>query len=370
MRRTRRGFTLIELLVVIAIIAVLIALLLPAVQAAREAARRAQCVNNLKQSGLALANYESAIGSYPIGVTLNTNTPPCSFPPSLLAGCQSTPWFIQMLSFLEQGTLGNSFNFSLGSAGPNVLGIIVNSTVTATRMATFQCPSDNTQVFSLTAALAAAGGGVTLPAGAPSFLTKGNYGVHWGNTVYAQGAAAAPAGQYGQYGIYFQASAFGVTADLTGPRTVKVSSVSDGLSNTIFASEILQGVSDDSRGTVWLDDAGAGSFETRFTPNGNQDLFTIAGVYGTPAPGTYATANNVDNIALFCDSQPAQQLPCTNVGINEGQAYAGSRSRHPGGVNSLFGDGSVHFIKNSINPKTWIGLGTIQAGEVLSSDSY
>jgi prepilin-type processing-associated H-X9-DG protein len=81
-------------------------------------------------------------------------------------------------------------------------------------------------------------------------------------------------------------------------------------------------------------------------------------------------ANNVDNIAIFCDSPPAQQLGCTNVGVNEGQAYAGSRSRHPGGVNSLFGDGSVHFMKNSIGPTIWIALGTIQAGEVISSDSY
>ena len=71
----------------------------------------------------------------------------------------------------------------------------------------------------------------------------------------------------------------------------------------------------------------------------------------------------------LCDSQPGQQLGCNNQG-NEGANSAGSRSRHPGGVNSLFGDGSVHFIKNAINPYTWVILGSINGGEVISSDQY
>src|SRR6476619_7255216 len=116
-RSVRRGFTLIELLVVIAIIAVLIALLLPAVQAAREAARRAQCVNNLKQIGIAIHNYNSANGSLPSSKILQINSGSCS-DPAFTGGCQSTPWFILMLPYIEQSGLSNAFNSSIGMEGP------------------------------------------------------------------------------------------------------------------------------------------------------------------------------------------------------------------------------------------------------------
>ena len=100
-------------------------------------------------------------------------------------------------------------------------------------------------------------------------------------------------------------------------------------------------------------------------------------------PGANTGYNNADNVpggitsagtspatpGGLCDSQPVQQLACNNNG-NEGYSFVGVRSRHPGGVNSLFGDGSVRFIKNSINPQTWVALGTIQGGEVISSDQY
>ena len=115
LRRRRPAFTLIELLVVISIIAVLIALLLPAVQAAREAARRAQCVNNLKQIGLALFNYENSIGAFPPGYIDYQNNP--IYTPDLDMG-PGWGWAAMLLPFLEQQPLYNSINFSLGISKP------------------------------------------------------------------------------------------------------------------------------------------------------------------------------------------------------------------------------------------------------------
>ena len=156
MSRRRRGFTLIELLVVIAIIAVLIALLLPAVQAAREAARRIQCTNNLKQLGLAFANYESTNNCYPSSDVFGTSNGLCGgF--GFGNGCQNTPWFVLMLPYIEQGPLYNAFNASIGVEGRSVPGYLVNSTVETTTIASFQCPSDNHQKFSIAVLAALAG---------------------------------------------------------------------------------------------------------------------------------------------------------------------------------------------------------------------
>src|SRR5271170_6193509 len=173
-RRSRSGgFTLIELLVVIAIIAVLIALLLPAVQAAREAARRIQCTNNLKQLGLAMANYESSNNCYPSADIFGTNNGLCSgF--GFGNGCQNTPWFVLMLPYIEQSSLYSAFNASIGVEGVNFLGYLANSTVETTTIASFQCPSDNQQKFSIAVLASLAG-----LSGPNWFISKGNYGVNW-----------------------------------------------------------------------------------------------------------------------------------------------------------------------------------------------
>ena len=119
---------------------------------------------------------------------------------------------------------------------------------------------------------------------------------------------------------------------------------------------------------------------TRLAPNGNVDYWA-GSPYIDPAGG-----DTMDNLPCYggsqpgqspanlangdlCDSQPAQNLPCFSQG-KEGGSFAASRSRHPSGVNSLLADGSVRFVKNSINLRTWVGLGSMASGEVISSDSY
>jgi prepilin-type processing-associated H-X9-DG protein len=356
---------------VIAIIAVLIALLLPAVQAAREAARRIQCTNNLKQLGLSLHNYESANNSFPSASIFGLNGL-CSGP-GFGNGCQNTPWFVLMLPYIEQGALFNAFNASIGVEGPAFMGYFANSTVEITRIASFQCPSDNVQTFSI--AIIGGLAGFT----ANWQVSKGNYGVNWGNADYGQGAA----GGYFTRALYLQ-SPFGISANATGPQLVRISSVTDGLSNSQFVSEILQGATDDLRGTMWADNPGAGSYMTRFTPNGYIDYVPLLQPWASAIPASSLVGDNMDNLPTFlgsrpgssppnpgslCDSMPVQQLACFDQG-SQGGEFTGTRSRHPGGVNTLFGDGSVHFMKNSISATTWIQLGSISAGEVISSDQY
>ena len=374
MSQRRRGFTLIELLVVIAIIAVLIALLLPAVQAAREAARRAQCTNNLKQLGLGIANYESANNCLPSGLIFGVGVPPCNAPGGG-SGCQNTPWFVLMLPYIEQAPLYASFNASIGVNGPSLLGYIVNSTVCATRIASFQCPSDESQVFSFTAVVA---NQFPLPP-FPWSMTKGNYGINWGNCDYGQGLL----GSYFSRNLFLQ-SPFGLDPSGTGPIVIRVGSFTDGTSNTHVASEILQGAPDDIRGTVWVDNPGAGSYMTRFTPNGYQDYVPLFQPWASAVSPSSLVFNNADNLPglrgssfgssppnpeSMCDSQSARGLRCNDQAQQWG-TFSGARSRHPAGVNTLFGDGSVHFIKNAISPMTWVQLGSINGGEVISSDQY
>jgi len=378
MSERRSGFTLIELLVVIAIIAVLIALLLPAVQSAREAARRAQCTNNLKQLGLGIANYESANNCLPSGSIFGVGKPPCTSP-GFGNGCQNTPWFILMLPFIEQGPLYNAFNASIGTEGTMApgypAGFTINSTVSLSQIPSFQCPSDIPQTFSYQAAAA---NSAPLPP-FPWQPSKGNYGINWGNTNYGQGVFDTNFPR----NIFLQ-SPFGVSPSATGPMTIRIASITDGTSNTHVAAELLQGAPDDIRGTIWVGNPGAGTYMTRFTPNGYQDYIPIFPAYANAVSATSLAYDNADNLPTWggsgygtspptpgslCDSQSVMGLRCNNQGT-EGMEFTGTRSRHPGGVNALFGDGSVHFIKNSISPLTWVQLGSISGGEVVSADSY
>lgn len=334
-----RGFTLIELLVVIAIIAVLISLLLPAIQQAREAARRSQCRNNLKQFGLALANYEDALGSLPIGrVTANPNGP-------IFSGTQDTPWLCLLLPFVDKGSLGDQFNFSIGAVGTvtgaapyAVTGINANHTVMTTTVGLFQCPSDLDRPFQINPAY--------LPPTAGLRFSRCNYAANWGNTNWGQTTSNLTGALDGIVAV--KPGAFGHTA-------VRSRQVIDGLSKTAFLSEVIKGGLNDLRGFGWSPLPGGGMYMSRYTPNGSADFFTGTG--GATGPG-----DNMPNApGLFCTHEPPL-VPCYS-GNDDRRSFAGARSRHGGGVHVVLGDGGVTFVTDSVDHKLWVALHTIANGE-------
>jgi prepilin-type N-terminal cleavage/methylation domain-containing protein/prepilin-type processing-associated H-X9-DG protein len=339
----RRAFTLIELLVVITILAVLIALILPAVQAAREASRRAQCINNLKQLGLALQNYEAMAGVIVPGrISLSrTVFDSPGQPGTPLGGGQDTPWLPLLLPYLEQQPLANRFNFSLGSYGTGNDGFFANTTVTATKLAVLQCPSDRNLTFQYPAGYL--GGKLSGPV-----LTRGNYAANWGNNLYGQlkGISSDPRADY-------LPSPFGFRGD------IPFAAVTDGLSQSVFFAEVLQGSASDIRGLIWSSLPGTSNYISGLAPNGTRHIYGLS-VEGDVLPD-----------ASLCVDEPGQKLPCTGdpAGVSF-RDFAGARSRHGGGVNVAFGDGSARLIRDTVDPRIWVALHSISAGELVGAGSF
>ncbi len=235
MRVRRLGFTLVELLVVIAIIGILVGLLLPAVQAAREAARRMQCSNNLKQIGLAMHNYESAYKRFIGGVGP--------------FGCCWGTWQVGILPYIEQSALyGNYVNYGgADHTGPRY-GATQNRIVVSQRLPTLTCPSDTPNA----------------PIGGTPPITNHNYAVNYGNTSFLQNTLNP--GTPNQ--VVFLGAPFSMYTGSTGDdgpvnaaqaatwtriygRPMPMASITDGTSNTLMASEVLQGRGTDLRGFSW-----------------------------------------------------------------------------------------------------------------------
>jgi prepilin-type N-terminal cleavage/methylation domain-containing protein/prepilin-type processing-associated H-X9-DG protein len=317
-RRRTRGFTLIELLVVIAIIAVLIALLLPAVQSARAAARRIQCTNNLKQFGLAMHNFHESRGTFPPGATSS---------PRL-------PWSFWVLSFLEQQVMNNALNINANFYDP------VQQTVCQSTISNYLCPSD---------------------VGNPTYYLskfpqrhKGNYVVNWGNANYNQGAPNPQTGPAGTVTVF--RGPFRVNSPTNGPTPFSVADVIDGTSGTMMMSELIATVnssstSSDIRGDIWSDSVCGSMFLAYTAPNSKTPDFL--------------------NSKGDCQYPFQTNPPCVG-GVSDPKQgyYTAARSFHPGGVNVLFCDGSVKFVKDTISLDTWRSLSTKDAGEVVSADSY
>ena len=355
--RSRPGFTLIELLVVIAIIAVLIALLLPAVQSAREAARRAQCVNNMKQMGLAIANYESSNGSYPPGAILQnaTDADPCTIG---VGASRAWQGFALMLPFMEQTASFNALNFNLGASGGWGGGLgMANRTGLLATVNSYICPSDLPLDVTGPAAIA---GGIT-------------------TSAYSQSSYALSAGTWNVVAYYSGPACW--QQDLgNGPfddgTVYRPAAIVDGTSNTFFVGETSRFLNDAdrffnewTRAGFFGSSNGGGDPSTRpqglafCVPTPNQPFqpgdYFLGGSHPLP-PGT----DYPDTSDYKAWATPAL-APVYRV-----YGQWGFRGRHPSGVNMAMGDGSVRFVKNSVAQNVFMGLGTRDGGEVISADAY
>jgi prepilin-type N-terminal cleavage/methylation domain-containing protein/prepilin-type processing-associated H-X9-DG protein len=354
-----RGFTLIELLVVIAIIAVLIALLLPAVQAAREAARRSQCVNNLKQIGLAVMNYESSNGALPPTGAVS----PSGFPPSQIGtfGLKT-----RLLFYMEQAALFNTVNFGLE---PEDAGG-ANDTIIITKVNAFLCPSDANDPGAAFPYTMKNGSG-TFPPGSTNYpnnlgtLYRSNGGLYDG-PAYVLGASQATT------------ATTPALANTPSNGVVTLASISDGTSNTVIFSEWVKGVNNTtSPGLQQIYNA------TLAFPTTNSYVPLLTYFNACNSSNAIHTAFSRKGID-WCNQWNGQgggysQVMTPNTKAcyfsGDGQNYVdhtliGASSSHPGGVNVGMLDGSVRFVKSTVAPSAWWALGTSAGGEVISSDSY
>jgi prepilin-type N-terminal cleavage/methylation domain-containing protein/prepilin-type processing-associated H-X9-DG protein len=388
-RSRSSGFTLIELLVVIAIIAVLIALLLPAVQSAREAARRIQCVNNLKQIALATHNYADAnlcLPAWSLWPCPSTWAGGMPFdPPNLEGGGDSAcgQWGVSaqlsILQFIEQGTAWNAYNVHMGvggyygtAAATGLQKWHANTTVFfMIVISTYHCPSDPTELV-----------------GEVGFASRHSDVFNTNQVISYQYNAGGPfilANGYSGPAVP-TASSPGLPNNNSGVGTRSWASIQDGTSNTAMWAEVCTGSNTNYP-------IGSGIKSRRMAYNsgfGTTQPATVATVLSFLAacngiPGGTPAINGerglewqmaypfYSTFQVYNHVNSPNKAVCQNISWGYPDLYGSGTpsSFHNGdGVNIAFCDGSVKFVKSTVNLQTWWGLGTVAGGEVISADQY
>jgi prepilin-type N-terminal cleavage/methylation domain-containing protein/prepilin-type processing-associated H-X9-DG protein len=340
MNDSSRGFTLIELLVVIAVITILIGLLLPTVQAAREAARKLQCTNNLKQIGLAVHAY---IESYDVlppagGIDASGRSSGDGMVP------QNASALLRLLNHLGQVPLYNAYNFMLSDVTGG-RGVAANTTVMATPVSTYLCPTDPNP-----------GNTGNIDGGFSVRVTCSSYGICGGtNRQYNGGRVNGVAWWMGGN------SSYGSRVSLAG--------IVDGTSMTAAYSEWVKGSAGQAP-TARTQVYAISRYNNGWPP---QDISTCGAAQTViwDEKGEFWTLQDSGRGGPYYHVMPPNQRSCsTSVDFGAVDSFITASSLHPGGVNVLFMDGSTRFVRDGVAPAIWQALGTRAGAEVVNSEAF
>jgi prepilin-type N-terminal cleavage/methylation domain-containing protein/prepilin-type processing-associated H-X9-DG protein len=346
--RKRFGFTLIELLVVIAIIAILIALLVPAVQKVREAAARTQCINNLKQIGLALQSYHDANKTLPPGLA--------RFTTGGVGNSPATFWSYFILPYIDQAPLFATIPLQQSPDWSSGNYLVAQQA----QLAAYRCPSTSDQVTYASG---------TNPAVSAFGVNPNRYAISYAAVQSGSLNNPASAAGSGENMLYADDSAYtvgqgfmGWGQDTSNPyrsdgafgqnTMVKLVQVTDGTSNTVAVGERVRVIPFSASYTNYPDNA---------TPSCQSE-------YGTWAMGTNLAAN-MQHQAVGTTGTPFNYLPANFADrFSETNAAACYSSMHTGGVNFVFLDGTVHFLSTNTSASVRLAIGTIAGAEVATFD--